>query len=64
MPKQKTRKAAVKRFKKTATGKITYNKAGSGHLLSAKSRKRKRNLRAKAVLSDPETRRVTGMLAG
>jgi len=64
MPKQKTRKAVAKRFKKTASGKIKYAKAGSSHLLSSKSRKRKRNLRGKSVLSDVETRRVSGMLAG
>jgi large subunit ribosomal protein L35 len=64
MPKKKTNKAAAKRFKKTATGKIKYNKAGSGHLLSSKSRKRKRNLRGGSILSKPECKRITGMLAG
>ena len=33
MPKKKTNKAAAKRFKVTATGKVVYAKAGSGHLL-------------------------------
>ena len=61
MPKRKTNKAAAKRFKKTATGKIKYAKAGSGHLLGGKSRKRKRNLRSAGVLSRPETRRVSAM---
>ncbi|OVE75972.1 50S ribosomal protein L35 [bacterium E08(2017)] len=63
MPKQKTNKAAAKRFKKTANGKIKYKKAGSGHLLGSKSRKRKRSLRAGDVLSKAECKRVTGMLA-
>ena len=62
MPKMKTRKAVAKRFRKTAKGKIKYSKAGSGHLLSSKSRKRKRGLRAKGVLSRPERRRVEDML--
>ena len=63
MPKKKTNKSAAKRFKKTASGKLKYAKAGSGHLLSSKSRKRKRGLRSAGVLSKPETRRVSGMLA-
>ena len=45
MGKQKTRKAVAKRFKKTATGKIKFARPGKGHLLSSKSRKRKRHLR-------------------
>jgi large subunit ribosomal protein L35 len=63
MPKQKTRKSVAKRFKKTAGGKVTYSKAGSGHLLSAKSRKRKRSLRSKGVLSKVEARRVGEMMS-
>ena len=62
MPKKKTRKGVGKRFRKTASGKIKYAKAGSGHLLRNKSRKRKRNLRGGGVLSRIETKRVTGML--
>lgn len=62
MPKKKTNKAAAKRFKKTATGKLKYSKAGSGHLLSSKTRKCKRNLRKRAVLSDTETRRISKMI--
>ncbi len=63
MPKKKTIKAAAKRFKKTATGKLKYHKAGSGHLLASKTRKRKRNLRGAETLSKTETKRVEGMLA-
>ncbi|MDP6630676.1 MAG: 50S ribosomal protein L35 [Kiritimatiellia bacterium] len=63
MPKKKTNKAAAKRFKKTATGKLKYHKAGSGHLLAGKSRKRKRSLRKGETLSKTETKRVEGMLA-
>jgi large subunit ribosomal protein L35 len=63
MPKKKTNKAAAKRFKKTATGKLKYHKAGSGHLLAGKSRKRKRSLRTAGTLSKTETKRVIGMLA-
>ncbi len=63
MPKKKTNKAAAKRFKLTAGGKLKYAKAGSGHLLSSKSRKRKRNLRAGGVLSAAETPRIKRLIA-
>ncbi|OVE74104.1 50S ribosomal protein L35 [bacterium B17] len=62
MPKKKTNKSAAKRFKKTATGKLKYSKAGSQHLLSSKSRKRKRRLRADGVLPKVENKRIINML--
>jgi large subunit ribosomal protein L35 len=63
MPKKKTNKSAAKRFKVTAGGKLKYAKAGSGHLLSSKSRKRKRNLRSAGVLSKTENKRVSELLS-
>jgi large subunit ribosomal protein L35 len=46
----KTKKAAKKRFKITATGKIMRAGAGKRHLLGGKSAKQKRRLgRAKTV---------------
>ena len=63
MPKKKTNKAAAKRFKPTATGKLKYAKAGSGHLLNSKSRKRKRHLRAPGILSKAEQPRINKLLA-
>lgn len=63
MPKKKTNKAAAKRFKTTGTGKIVHAKAGSGHLLSSKSRKRKRQLRRKNVLPKAEEARIAHLLA-
>jgi len=45
MPKIKTHRGAAKRFKKTASGKIKRNKAYTSHILTTKSRKRKRALR-------------------
>ncbi len=52
MPKQKTKRAAAKRFKKTASGKLKRNHAYTSHILSKKSPKRKRNLR-KSTTMDP-----------
>ena len=40
----KTNKAVAKRFKVTGSGKIVRHKTGRRHLLSCKSRKRKRSL--------------------
>ena len=43
--KNKTRKAVSKRFKVTGTGKVIRHRQGKRHLLSAKSPKRRRQLR-------------------
>ena len=56
MPKMKTHKGSKKRFRVTALGKMTRRQAGKKHLLSGKTGKRKRHLRA------PITE--TGRLAG
>ena len=42
--KMKTRSAAKKRFRLTATGKVKRSKAFKSHILTKKSRKRKRSL--------------------
>jgi large subunit ribosomal protein L35 len=52
MPKLKTHKGAAKRFKKTGTGKIIRHHAYARHLLSSKSRSRKRHL-GEGVVADP-----------
>jgi len=48
MPKQKTHKGTKKRFRLTATGKARHRQAGTSHLQSRMSQKRKRNLRGTA----------------
>ena len=62
MPKQKTCKAVAKRYRKTASGKLKNKKAGTGHLLGGKSRKRKRQLRKSAVVSRAEEKRLRHMI--
>ncbi len=42
MPKVKTNSSAKKRFKVTGTGKITHQKSFKRHILTKKSKKRKR----------------------
>jgi large subunit ribosomal protein L35 len=45
MPKVKTNSSAKKRVKVTATGKITHQRSYKRHILTKKSKKRKRALR-------------------
>jgi large subunit ribosomal protein L35 len=44
MPKVKTNSSAKKRFKVTGSGKITHQKSFKRHILTKKSKKRKRAL--------------------
>jgi large subunit ribosomal protein L35 len=52
MPKLKTHKGASKRFRKTGTGKVVRNHAFARHILTSKTRSRKRKLKHD-VLADP-----------
>jgi len=63
-PKMKTNRAAAKRFKRTASGRIKRNHAYHGHLFTAKSPKRKRGLRQSTMLEPSDLARVNKMLAG
>jgi large subunit ribosomal protein L35 len=49
--KMKTHRGAAKRFKVSGTGKIIRKKAFASHILTKKSRKRKRWLRKPALVS-------------
>jgi large subunit ribosomal protein L35 len=63
MPKLKSNRAAMKRFKKTGTGKIRRSKAYASHILTKKSTKRKRNLRKSGTISPQDQKRVQRMLS-
>jgi large subunit ribosomal protein L35 len=52
MPKLKSHRGAAKRFKKTGTGKIVRHHAFARHILTSKSRSRKRKL-VQGVVVDP-----------
>ena len=56
MPKMKTNKAAARRFKITATGKVLHKQGGRRHLNEWKSASKKRNLRGWAGVA-PEFRK-------
>ena len=57
MPKMKTHKGAAKRFKKTGTGKVMRHHANARHILTSKTRSRKRKL-AKRVVADETNQRM------
>jgi large subunit ribosomal protein L35 len=62
MPKLKTHRGAAKRFKKTASGKVLRGAAFKRHILTSKSRKRKRALRGTHQVSESDAYRVKRML--
>jgi large subunit ribosomal protein L35 len=62
MPKMKSKRAAMKRFTLTASGRVKRGKAYASHLLSGKSTKRKRNYRRDAILTKADESRIKSML--
>jgi len=60
--KMKTNRAAAKRFRLTASGRVKRNKAYHGHLFTAKSPKRLRNLRKSGLLAASDESRAKRML--
>lgn len=62
MPKIKSNKGALKRFKVTATGKIKRSRGFKSHLLSSKGRKRKRRLRHAGLVSPVETKNIRKLI--
>lgn len=62
MPKMKSNRGAAKTFKKTASGRLKRKKAYKSHILTSKSRKRKRNLRKPTLVSKADEKRVKIMV--
>ena len=62
MPKIKTKRAAAKRFKLTASGKIKRKKAYANHIFTKKTTKRKRNLRQATLVSAADLGNVKKMI--
>ena len=62
MPKQKTSRAAAKRFKLTGTGKLKRNKAYKRHILTKKTTKNKRNLRKQAIVDATNVKNMKKIL--
>ena len=62
MPKMKTNRAAAKRFNRTAGGKWMRRRAFSRHLLTTKSRKRKRSYQGAHAIDSTDLKRVRRLL--
>ncbi len=62
MPKMKSHRGAAKRFRKTGTGKLMFQKSNKRHILTKMSTKRKRHLRESGVLAEADAKRVRQML--
>ena len=62
MPKLKTHRGAAKRFKKTGTGKFVRSKAFKQHILTSKSRSRKRGLKGTTLVADVDQAKLRLML--
>ena len=62
MPKLKTKRGAAKRFRATGSGKLKRKKAYAGHILTKKSRKRKRGLRQSGSVHKSDRKDVERLL--
>ena len=62
MPKLKTHRGAAKRFKVTATGKVTRGSAFKRHILTSKTTKSKRQMRGSKPVHDGDAVKIALML--
>jgi len=62
MPKLKTHKGVAKRFKRTGTGKIKHKQSGRSHLLTHKTRSRKRHLKSAGLVSKADQQSIKRLL--
>jgi large subunit ribosomal protein L35 len=63
MPKMKTKSGAKKRFKVTGTGQLKREKAYQAHIMTSKSKKRKRNLRKSTLVAPANLKNIRILLA-
>ena len=62
MPKLKTQKGAQKRFKLTKSGKVKRQKQGARHILTKKTRKRKRSLKKSTTVDKTFQKKIKSLL--
>lgn len=62
MPKMKSKSSAKKRFMLTGTGKVKRKHAYKSHILTHKSKKRKRNLTHTTTVNATDEKSVKRML--
>jgi large subunit ribosomal protein L35 len=63
MPKLKSHRGASKRFKRTGSGKIVRRHAFARHILTSKTRSRKRKLRQSTIVSKADGPKLSRMLS-
>ncbi len=63
MPKMKSNRAAMKRFRKTASGQVKRKHSHLRHILTKKDRARKRKLRRAAYVHKADLKNVKRMLS-
>lgn len=64
MPKMKTHKATAKRVKISSTGKIIRERAFGNHMLSKKSKSRKRHMNTPAIVTGNMAKNIKRALGG
>jgi large subunit ribosomal protein L35 len=62
MPKMKTKKGVKKRFKVTKNGKVKRHKEGARHILTKKSRKKKRNLKSSTLVDKTFEKKIKKLM--
>lgn len=62
MPKVKSNRGAAKRFRATGGGRIRRAKSGKSHILTGKTKKRKRNLRKSALVHRTNEKSIRRLL--
>ncbi|MBN2082836.1 50S ribosomal protein L35 [bacterium] len=62
MPKMKTHKATAKRLKVTGGGKIMHKRPGGAHLLSGKTRRRKRRFKVLSAVKPADAKRFAKLI--
>jgi large subunit ribosomal protein L35 len=62
MPKIKTNRGAAKRFRKSASGRVKRGNAFTSHILTCKSKKRKRNLRGTSMIAAADQKNISRLI--
>ena len=62
MPKMKTNRGTAKRVRRTGSGKLRRMRAYKSHILTKKTRKRKRRLRSATLASKADERKLRRLL--
>lgn len=62
MPKMKSKSGALKRFRRTGSGKVKRGSANRSHILTKKTTKRKRQLRSPSHVHETDVVHISRML--